>query len=306
MTRAPGRRSLLLGAVILACLSAAPLAPCLRAEDVLPPPEAAARLSIDDEADREAEGEERRSPFEDPIETDRDAFTPTVRTAPVNRWIMESSYSFIDNRGAPETHSFPELLVRYGLLRRLELRLGWNFEVGGGGNVVSGSSGELEEGVDTSHLTREDRLLYGLKATLTEQESWLPDSIAIVQGYTPTGGDATASQLVATYAFGWRLPNRWRFDSSLRFATDSDNGNRFEVWAPSAVLRVPLGERFQVHAEYFGLVSQNRASDFSHHFFSPGMHYLITPNLEVGLRLGWGLNEQSARFFSNVGFGWRF
>ena len=71
-------------------------------------------------------------------------------------------------------------------------------------------------------------------------------------------------------------------------------------------LRVPLSERFQVHAEYFGLMSQKRSSDFSNHFFSPGMHYLITPNLEVGLRLGWGLNQQTAPFFTNVGFGWRF
>lgn len=92
----------------------------------------------------------------------------------------------------------------------------------------------------------------------------------------------------------------------MRFATDSENGNRFQVWAPSTVLRVPLGERFQVHAEYFGLFSQNRASNFSQNYFSPGMHYLITPNLEVGLRLGWGLSEQSAVFFSNVGIGWRF
>jgi hypothetical protein len=36
------------------------------------------------------------------------------------------------------------------------------------------------------------------------------------------------------------------------------------------------------------------------------MHYLITPNLEVGLRLGWGLTNRTAPFFSNVGFGWRF
>lgn len=92
----------------------------------------------------------------------------------------------------------------------------------------------------------------------------------------------------------------------MRFATDSENGNRFQVWAPSTVLRVPLGERFQVHAEYFGLFSQNRASNFSQNYFSPGMHYLITPNLEVGLRLGWGLSVQSAVFFSNVGIGWRF
>ena len=78
------------------------------------------------------------------------------------------------------------------------------------------------------------------------------------------------------------------------------------MWAPSTVLRMPLTERFQVHAEYFGQISQGRQSEFSHHFFSPGMHYLITPNLELGLRVGWGLNEQTARFFSNVGFGWRF
>lgn len=258
------------------------------------------------ETESEPEQEEPRSPFEDHIETDRDAFTPATSTTPVNRWILESSYSFIDNRGVPETNSFPETLLRYGLGKRVELRLGWNYEAGAGGSVVSGSSGEAAEGVDTSHLTREQRLLYGLKASLTEQKTWLPDSIAILQGYTPTGGEATATQLLATYAFGWRLPNRWRFDSSLRFATNSDNGNRFQVWAPSTVLRVPLGERFQVHAEYFGLFSQNRSSNFSQSYFSPGMHYLITPNLEFGLRLGWGLTHQSAAFFSNVGIGWRF
>jgi hypothetical protein len=269
-------------------------------------PEDLAKVGPDDPEERGPGEEERRSPFEDPIETDRDAFTPSLKTAPLRRFIVEASYSFIDYRGVPETHSFPELLTRYGLTRWLELRLGWNFEVGGGGNVVAGSSGEAAEGVDTSTLSREQRLLYGLKARLTEQESWRPDSILIVQGLTPTGGDAAATQLTATYALGWRLPNRWRWDSAIRLATDSDNGDRFEVWGPSTVLRVPLGERFQVHAEYFGQFSQDRENNFSRRFFSPGMHFLVTPNLELGVRVGWGLNEQSARFFSNVGFGWRF
>ena len=170
------------------------------------------------EADRRSEGEpeeeERRSPFEDKIETDRDAFTPSTKTTPLNRLIVESSYSFIDNRGAPDTNSFPELLFRYGLFKRLELRLGWNYEAGGGGNVVSGNAGEAAEGVDTSGLTREQRMLYGFKAALSEQQSWIPDSVLIVMGVTPTGGDSTATQLRADYAFGWRLPNRWRIDSA--------------------------------------------------------------------------------------------
>jgi hypothetical protein len=45
------------------------------------------------EGEDESPEEEARSPFEDKIDTDRDAFTPALSTAPANRWIMESSYS---------------------------------------------------------------------------------------------------------------------------------------------------------------------------------------------------------------------
>src|SRR5262245_4673256 len=61
------------------------------------------------------EPEREQDASEDRIETDRDSFTPSVRTAGRGLTILESSYSFLDNRGVPETHSFPELLVRHGL-----------------------------------------------------------------------------------------------------------------------------------------------------------------------------------------------
>jgi hypothetical protein len=32
-----------------------------------------------------------------------------------DRLVIKSSYTFQDNRGVPATHSFPELLVRYGV-----------------------------------------------------------------------------------------------------------------------------------------------------------------------------------------------
>ncbi len=252
------------------------------------------------------ETEEAGSPFEEPIETDRDAFTPATTTTPLRRAILESSYSYIDNRNAADTNSVPESLARVGVSRRFELRLGWNYEAGGAGDVVSGSGGESAEGVDTAALTRETRMLYGFKTQVTEQRLWRPASVWIVTGLTPTSGDATATQLRTGYAFGWRLPNRWRLDSAVGFSTDSDSGHRFRTWLPSTVLRIPLGERFQVHAEYFGQFSEGRASNFSRDFFSPGMHYLVTPNAELGVRVGWGLNQQSSRFFSNVGFGLRF
>lgn len=248
--------------------------------------------------------EKAENPFADPIETDRDSFTPSTRTVERERWVLESSYSFVDNRDSKETHSFPELLMRYGLTERIELRFGGNYEVGGEGASVSGAGGaeELEGG----GLVRESQLLYGLKLRVNEQDRWRPESSVILQGHTPTSGPDPATAVSLAYVFGWELPDDWKLDSALRFIADSEGGDRYEAWSPSVVLRKSLTERWNVHAEYFGHFSQNKADDFVHHLFSPGVHYLITPDVELGIRLGWGLNNETAPFFANVGVGCRF
>ncbi len=80
------------------------------------------------------------------LETDRDAFTPATSTAGQGTAIFESSYSFIDNRSVAETHSFPEVLLRYGVNDRIELRLGWNYEVGGTGDIGGEKMGGEKKG----------------------------------------------------------------------------------------------------------------------------------------------------------------
>jgi hypothetical protein len=247
---------------------------------------------------------------EDEIETDRDSFTPASSVVGRRRAVVESGYSFVDNRRGLETHSLPELLVRYGLTERVELRVGFNYEVGGGSNEVTASGAGFNESLaEREGLERETKVTYGVKLRLTDQNGWRPRAAVILAGATPTGGSpgsATATQLIATGVAGWELPNRWRFDTALRYGTASAEGDRFSRWAPSAVLRVPVGERWGVHAEYFGVFSAGRAENTAQHYFSPGAHFLVSRNLEVGVRVGWGLNEPSTRFFTNVGFGWRF
>jgi hypothetical protein len=255
------------------------------------------------------EGEERERPERrDEIETDRDSFTPATTTAGRNRLIFESSYSFIDNRRALETHSFPESLLRYGVTDRLELRLGWNYEVGGAGNPTSGSGsgGEGDEFFNAGRLERETNLLYGVKYRITEQRGWVPGSAVILQGGTPTSGPDNHSSFTGAYVFGWDLPGRSKLDASIRYRNDEDKGDHFNTWAPSVVFKVPIVERINVHAEYFGLFSEGKQREFVQHYFSPGVHYLITDDLEVGTRFGWGLNNQSAHFFVNAGLGVRF
>lgn len=248
--------------------------------------------------------EATEDPFAEHIETDRDSFTPATTTVGVGRWIAESAYSFIDNRHAPDTHSFPELVLRYGLTERFELRLGWNYEAGGGGNVVSSIEGE--EGIEGARFQRESRATYGFKLRTTDQSGWIPESSLLVQGFTPTTGDTMATEGAVTYVWGWELPEKWKLDAAIRYGSSAEKEDDFAIWNASTVLRVPVGERWAAHAEYFGAIPQGQAGGRSQHFFSPGVHYLITPDLEFGVRVGWGLNEASARFFANVGIGQRF
>lgn len=291
-------------------LAAASLASPVSAQQI-PPEQSESRVEA-----REA-GEEPEMDLaedeKDEIETDRDSFTPATTVAGWGRLVIESAYSFIDNDNVPETHSLPELLVRYGVNDWFEFRLGWNYEIGGVGSPISGN---VPSDFDAeSELEEESRLLYGFKAWLTEQQGWTPQSVVIVQGYTPTCGESTRTEMSVSYVAGWLLANGWSWDSGIRYSTaarlvDLGDGffarDDFAVWAPSTVLKIPLNERWKAHVEYFGVCSAGRDEETVQHYFSPGVHYLLTSDLEVGVRVGWGLNNQAANFFANAGFGWRY
>jgi hypothetical protein len=210
----------------------------------------------------------------------------------------------VDNREAKDTHSFPEFVARYGLNDWFELRFGASYEVGGEGSVVSTGGGFSEQ--DAGVIESESQLMYGFKINATQQDGWVPRSSVILAGASPTSGPEATSQFYATYVAGWTTDYNWQWDTALRFGTDEFEADRHSLWAPSTVIKVPLGERWKVHGEYFGIVSHGLADPRSRHYLSPGAHYLISNDLELGVRIGWGLNEESSNFFSNVGLGWRF
>lgn len=239
------------------------------------------------------------------IETDRDSFTPATVTAGAGRLIIESGYSFIDNRSVPDTHSFPELIARYGVNDWLEFRIGSNYEVGGASNSISGGGGG-DDDFDSAEIETEAKVIYGLKAALSDQDGWMPRSIAIVQGATPTSGVETATHFVGTYAWGWELGEIWLWDSAIRYGDGKTEEDNFDRWAPSTVLKCNVAEQWNAHIEYFGIFTEGRDNELTQSYVSPGLHYLVTPDFEVGVRVGWGLSGDAANFFSNVGVGLQF
>ena len=57
------------------------------------------------------------------IETDRDSFTPALTTVERRRMMVESAWTYIDNKEVADSHSLPELLLRYGI-NAFQLELG--------------------------------------------------------------------------------------------------------------------------------------------------------------------------------------
>lgn len=235
------------------------------------------------------------------IDADRDAFTPTTHTVEAGHWLTETAYTYIQNRSGAPTNSYPELLLRRGITERFELRVGVNYESGSGGSVVTAV--ETGEGLGDTFST-EATLLYGCKVLVTEQDGWLPRSVAIIEAFTPVAGEVWGTEPAATYALGWALPDGQRFDTAIRYVyADSEEGT-LDKWMPSAVLRIPITERFEVHAEWFGIWTRGLEDEKVRPFVGPGGHYMITPGFELGARIGWGLTRDAANFYSDVGFGW--
>lgn len=234
------------------------------------------------------------------IETDRDSFTPATTTVGLGRGMFETSYTCFDNRNVPEGHSFPETLLRLGVFEPLEFRIGWNYETGGPPGATDG----VEPGQPLTE--NESSILYGVKLRTSRQNGWIPASAVIVQGYTPTSGPSDFTRVTVGEVVGWKFANGWQWDSALRYGTQREEEDDFHQWAPSTVLKVPVGERWSVHAEYFGILVDGKEEGNDQHYASPGVHVMLTENIELGVRVGFGLTEETPRFFNNVGLGWSF
>lgn len=235
--------------------------------------------------------------------TDRDAFTPCTHCVAAGTVLFEASHVYIDNLAGPPTNNYPEALFRIGASDWFEWRIGANYGVGSQGNIVT--SVEIGEGTVDGSTLYESSLLYGFKANVTSQDGLRPESCLIMEGSTPAYGDVFGTVPVATAVAGWELSNGWRLDTAIRYAYAEGLSAWFSRWSPSAVLRVPLSERVEVHTEWFGSYSAGLADTNSQPFVSPGFHVMLTRNLEMGLRVGWGLAADGAPFFSDAGLGWR-
>lgn len=312
-----GKTFSLAGWVCLAVVLAASLAPASSAAGSphpcpLPAGEGTkcgffARLLNWPEKPKEANGDEKdgekkddEDEKEEPLESDRPDFTEASSTVGLHRFQIESGYTYTrsaDGPTATDKHDLPEMLLRYGVAERLELRLSWD----------EGMIFQRETDRATGRVADESGstdVEFGLKYAVSKQQGVRPQSAMIAAVRAPVGSPPFGGQQVGVrlnYCYSWEFTKKLSLNCSTGNLWTSEAGDRFSTFFQSASLEYDLTERLHCFNEWYGQFRCGADDNRTQQYYDGGFTFLITPNLQVDWRAGWGLSDASDRFFTGCG-----
>ena len=206
-----------------------------------------------------------------------------------------------------QSHTGPELLLRYGISEDIEVRMRWNY-------VWQFIDEEPDEdGAEDLRLSAK------LQITRQEEPGWKPTSALEVRSTVPTGGDVyntDSFQFGLDYIYMWELWEGITFAGSTGFGTDGlgDFGlipdepasDRFVAYSQSAVLGLELSEQNTMYAEWFGIYSDGLEDEFVLSTFNIGIDHYVSDDFVLDVRAAKGLSEDADDLFFGIGGGIRY
>jgi Putative MetA-pathway of phenol degradation len=246
-------------------------------------------------------------PEAEPIVTDRPDFTEASSTVGLNRVQLEAGYTYFRDRSGgltTVTQTYPEALLRVGMFAEwFEFRLGQTY-------VHSRTTGF---GQTTEHVSGLADLYVGTKLWLTEQEGELPEMAIVFQATLPTAGrNLTANRVLPGFNFlyGWDVVPDF-LSAAGSFGANravDDDGHSFVVVHQSFTIGYTLTEQLGAYTEWFALYPTSAIAPGTtpEHYANGGFTYKVTPDFQLDVRAGCGLNRAAADFFAGAGFAVRY
>jgi hypothetical protein len=231
-------------------------------------------------------------PLSGTIGADRPGFSTSPQTVPAGRLQIEGGYQFTADRGV-DSHTLPLVLIRAGLTKKIELRIGWD------GLSWTENNGRFKpEASDMS---------VALKAHVVEHSRLLPAIGLLGSLSLPTGsGSSTSNRVDPTGGLLWNYDfaaGPSLFGTVLMSSVTGDDGRFFEA-ANAIGISLPINDRFDSFVEYFGFYRKDGGG--ATHNFNGGFTFLLTDNLQLDINGGFGLNGRADDYFLGAGFAFRF
>lgn len=229
--------------------------------------------------------------------TDRPDQTESSAVVPRGYFQIESGITYTGEGSESRTLEYPGTLLRFGMSKRVELRLG-----------TQGFVSELEGNNTTGYGDSE----IGTKIYLWGEDGWRPETALLASLSLPTGTDAFSTERVDPsfrFAFSHTLTDRVSLGYNLGAAWEtvptSSGRATLSTLQYTVTTGFGLSERFGAFVELFGDTpfSGQRGTQLS---FDGGLTYLIRPNLQLDAALGFGLTNDAPDWFLTTGVSFRF
>lgn len=234
---------------------------------------------------------------EDPLMTDRPDFTESAFVVGRGTVQLEGGITYGDF-GAESVTTLPELLVRWGITRKVELR------------ILTPSYAWLE-GTDSSSSGFLNMAL-GAKIALNDGEGdgfWGRTGAALLVATTvPTGSSASSSdefQPTATLSLSWDLSEAVGLGANIGWARPEDDGQRFNSFFGSIAAGFGIAKNTSIFTEliFFDRESERGPSTTT---FQTGVTYLINPDFQLDARAARRLSSEGADILIGIGASARF
>lgn len=232
-----------------------------------------------------------------PLVTDRPDFTESAETVTIGEVQIETGSTY-SRSGCEVDKTFGEVLVRVGVLRDIELRLGLNSYV----------SSKCEE----RRLTGFEDFQGGIKIKLSDGNerigSGIPALALIIATTLPTGSadfrsNGIQPELTLTSALD--VTKNTSLSSNLIYSYLNENNRRYSLYGFSLSWGFSLTDRLGSYLEYYGFIPAAKDIPNSN-YGNGGVTYLINSSFQLDARVGKGFNHGESDYFFGMGAACRF
>ncbi|GIW52219.1 MAG: hypothetical protein KatS3mg081_1574 [Gemmatimonadales bacterium] len=231
--------------------------------------------------------------------TDRPDQTESTGIVPVAFVQLEAGWSWaheLDGGARVSTHTVPGLLVRVGILERLEVRVGF-----------SGFQSVHTEGQSPGTSGLGDMEL-GFKYRLWDGHAAIPEMAVVGHLSIPTGAEGLSSEradpslvLAFSNAISQRISLGYNLGSGWT-TVDDGSGRRTALVDViyTVALGISLNRALGIFVESFGIFGVEEGSADSHSL-DGGFTYRFSDNFQLDASAGVGLNRAASDWFVGAG-----
>ena len=230
--------------------------------------------------------------------TDRPDQTESSTVVPHKSFQIETGFVLENDETdlfKQSSYAYNTTLLRYGLLENFELRLGLDY---------LGEKTEVKNINTTNTVSGFSPVYTGFKVKIADKDGWKPE-IAFLGGLIlpfTAKDDFKPEHTAANIRFSLSHTLSDRFSIGYNLGAEWDGETAIPGYFYSLALGIGISDKLGMFVESYGLVFEEGDAE---HKMDAGLTYLVTPNFQLDISGGLGLNEETIDNFISLGLTYR-